>query len=228
LSHSSEPNAAYLGDTKKAILELLLDGPKTSGEIANKLQIQKSAVRVHLSSMQSQSTVKSYFRIVHLGRPRKLYELTEDGRELFTRKYDFVLALIVKKIETTMGREQLNKLVASVADDLAMGIKEKIRNDNSSENFEDSLRILNSISNELGFLSTIDKEDDGNSSLISRNCILHKIALIDHDTVCHGFHDRIIQSTFDGKIKVAVELKECIALGNTFCRHLIVNKQVDK
>jgi predicted ArsR family transcriptional regulator len=228
LSESSEQSTAFLGDTKRAILELLLDGPKTSGEIASKLQIQKSAVRVHLSSMQSQNTVKSYFRIVHLGRPRKLYELTEDGRELFPRKYDFFLSLILKKIETTLGSEQLKRLVALVADDLAMDIKERIRNHDSSENFEDSLRILSSVSNELGFLSTIRKENDGNFSLISRNCILHKIALMDQDTVCHGFHDRIIQKTFDGKINVAVQLKECIALGDNVSRHLIALRQPEK
>jgi predicted ArsR family transcriptional regulator len=84
------------------------------------------------------------------------------------------------------------------------------------------------VSNELGFLSTIRKENDGNFSLISRNCILHKIALMDQDTVCHGFHDRIIQKTFDGKINVAVQLKECIALGDNVSRHLIALRQPEK
>jgi predicted ArsR family transcriptional regulator len=86
LTYNSGINPAFSGDTKKTILELLLDGPKTSGEIANKLQIQKSAVRIHLDSMQAQKAVRSYFKIVRLGRPRKIYELTESGRELFPRR----------------------------------------------------------------------------------------------------------------------------------------------
>src|ERR671922_9050 len=65
------------------ILNLLLDGSKTAGEIADKLHIQKSAIRTHLGSLQAEQTVKSYFRVERLGRgrPKKVYEITESGRE---------------------------------------------------------------------------------------------------------------------------------------------------
>lgn len=87
-------NTAFSGDIKKTILELLLEGPKTSGEIADKLQIKKSAV---------------------------------------------------KKIEETGGREQLKKLIKSIADDIVADIKERIEKNNDSGNFEKSLKMLNSL-----------------------------------------------------------------------------------
>ena len=111
MKYTNGINTTFPGETKQAILELLLEGSKTSGEIADKLQIQKSAVRIHLDSMQAQKVVKSYFKIVPLGRPRKIYELTESGRELFPRRYDLILSLIVKKIEEIGGREQLRKII---------------------------------------------------------------------------------------------------------------------
>jgi predicted ArsR family transcriptional regulator len=43
-----------LGDTKKIILNLLLEGSKTVGEIADKLKIQKSAIRSHLESLRAE------------------------------------------------------------------------------------------------------------------------------------------------------------------------------
>ncbi|MGB7956813.1 MAG: ArsR family transcriptional regulator [Candidatus Nitrosopolaris sp.] len=219
-------NTAFSGDTKKTILELLLEGPKTSGEIADKLQIQKSAVRIHLDSMQAQKAVRSYFKIVHLGRPRKIYELTESGRELFPRRYDLILSLIVQKIEETGGSEQLKKIIKSIADDIAADIRERIEKNNGSGSFEKSLKMLNSVSNELGFISSVSKEDDETYSLLSRNCILHKIALENQDAICHGLHDRIIQKTLGGKVNADVELKECIALGNNCSRHIITNNSV--
>jgi predicted ArsR family transcriptional regulator len=33
-----------------------------------------------------------------LGRPIKAYEITESGRELFPRKYDMVLSLLIQKL----------------------------------------------------------------------------------------------------------------------------------
>jgi predicted ArsR family transcriptional regulator len=88
-----EKKADTVGQTKKMIVNLLLDGSKTAGEIADRLHIQKSAVRIDLESLQTEQAVKSYFRIERLGRPRKVYEITESGRELFPRSYDMVLAI---------------------------------------------------------------------------------------------------------------------------------------
>lgn len=223
--------AHALGDTKELILNLLLEGSKTAGEIADKLKIQKSAIRTHLESLQAEQSVISYFKIERLGRPRKVYELTESGRELFPRKYDLILSLILQKIESTEGHEYMKKIVESIADNMAHGIHDKIKK--SSSSLEESVRILNSVSNEMGFMSSFYKEDDNNSSstysIVSRNCIVHKIAIEHQDAICHGFHDRLIQKSLDGKINAKVELKECIALGDKYSRHVInVNNEMDR
>ena len=84
--------------------------------------------------------------------------------------------------------------------------------------------MLNSVSIEMGFVSSVSKEDNETYSLVSRNCILHKIALKNQDAICHGLHDRIIQKTLGGKVNADVELKECIALGNNYSRHIITHK----
>jgi DeoR family transcriptional regulator, suf operon transcriptional repressor len=224
--------ADTLGDTKELILNLLLEGSKTAGEIADQLKIQKSAIRTHLESLQAEQSVRSYFKIEGLGRPRKVYELTESGRELFPRKYDLILSLILQKIESTEGYEYMKKIIESIADNMAQDVHEKIKI--SSSSLEDSIRILNSVSNEMGFMSSFYKEDDGDDnnsstySIISHNCIVHKIATKHQDAICHGFHDRIIQKSLDGKINAKVQLKECIALGDNYSRHAItVNKGMD-
>jgi predicted ArsR family transcriptional regulator len=212
-------------------MEILLEGPRSLGEITDKLQIQKSAVRVHLQSLQSEKAVESHFKIERLGRPRKIYSLTENGRELFPRKYDLILSLILKKITETNGKEQARKIIESVADDMATNIRYEIEKNGSSslDSFEESLKIFNSVSNEMGFASSITKEHDGNFSVLSKNCILHKVALNHQDVICHGLHDRMIMRSLSGGKKkqqqrnMNVELKECIALGDNFSRHAITN-----
>jgi DeoR family transcriptional regulator, suf operon transcriptional repressor len=206
-------------NTKMAILNLLLEGSKTTGEIADKLKIQKSAIRAHLESLRAEQAIRSYFKVEGPGRPRKIYELTESGRELFPRKYDLLLSLILQSIETAEGHNYAKKLIRSVADKIAQEIQDKIKN--SSANFEESVRILNSSSNEMGFMSSFYKEDDSTYSIMSRNCIVHKVAFSNQDAICHGFHDRIIQKALEGKINPEVHLKECIALGDNYSRHVI-------
>lgn len=212
------------GNTKELILNLLLGGSKTAGEIANKLKIQKSAIRTHLESLQKEQSVRSYFKIERLGRPTRVYELTESGRELFPRRYDLILSLVLQEIESTKGHEYMKKMMESIADKMAYDIREKIKKNPSS--FEESIRILNSVSNEMGFMSSFHKEADNNGSsstysIISRNCIVHKAAIRHQDAICHGFHDRIIQKSLDGKINAKVQLKECIALGDKHSTHII-------
>jgi DeoR family transcriptional regulator, suf operon transcriptional repressor len=206
-------------DTKKAILNLLLEGSKTAGEIADELKIQKSAVRAHLESLRAEQAIRSYFRVEGPGRPRKIYELIEGGRELFPRKYDLILSLILQSIENEEGHNYAKKIIRSVADNIAQEIQDKIKN--SSADLEESVRILNSSSNEMGFMSSFYKEDDSTYSIMSRNCIVHKVAFSNQDAICHGFHDRIIQKALEGKINPEVHLKECIALGDNYSRHII-------
>src|SRR3989454_10780773 len=157
----SDSDIRLKGETKQKILELLLEGPKSAGEISDILHIQKSASRAHLESLQAERHVKSRFRIERLGRPKKLYELTDYGRELFPRKYDTILNLLLKKIaEKQGGQEEARKLVESIADSIATDIRNRIDKNNSSGNIEDALKVLNSVSNDLGFVSTVSKESD--------------------------------------------------------------------
>ena len=210
--------------TKKLILNSLLDGPKTAGEIADKLHIQKSAIRTHLASLQTEQAVKSYFRVERLGRPKKVYEITESGRELFPRKYDMILSLLVQKIEEKQGHEYVKEVISSIADNMANEIQERIKKSNTSGSLEKSLKILNSFSNELGFMSSVHKEDnDGIYTyfIISRNCSVHKVALGHQDVICNGFHTRMIEKALDGKANPDVQLKECIALRDNYSRHVI-------
>jgi DeoR family transcriptional regulator, suf operon transcriptional repressor len=213
----------HFGETKEKILEMLLDGPKSSVEIADRLKIQKSAIRSHLESLQSEKSVTSYYKlnIERMGRPRRVYELTEGGRELFTRKYEEILSLVLKKISETNGQEELRKIVESIADEISEDIKYKIQK-NGVNSLEERLKILNLLSDEMGFVSSLRKDEDGSFYITSKNCILHKVALKNQDIICHGLHDRIIKKSLEGENSdTKVELMDCIALGSNFSTHKI-------
>ena len=235
---SDLPKDVGLGDTKRKIMELLLDRPRSAAEIAENLEIQKSAARVHLESLQAEYVVKSSFKSERLGRPRKVYELNEHGRELFPRKYELVLNHVLKKIAEQEGGERAREIIESVADVWAKDIRDRIEKNGSSGDLKGSLKVLNSVSNELGFASALSEgadelaagrnSDAGTYSILSKNCILHRVAMENQDAICHGLHDMIIRNSLEGKSNVNVELKECMALGNAYCRHVITDKRKSK
>lgn len=213
-----------VGETKERILELLLGDPKSAGEVAERLQIQKSAARVHLESLQSLGAVRSKFKIEKMGRPKKVYELTEKGREeFFPRKYDLFLNLVLDKIAGKKGEGEAREIIESIAEDIASGIRAKIDKNNHPHDLEQSLKIINDATNQMGFASSLEREEKDNSFYIqSKNCILHKVATNNQDMICHGLHDKIISKSLEGNNSEArIELKECMALGNEYCRHII-------
>ena len=213
-----------VGETKERILELLLGDPKSAGEVAERLQIQKSAARVHLESLQSLGAVRSKFKIEKMGRPKKVYELTEKGREeFFPRKYDLFLNLVLDKIAGKKGEGEAREIIESIAEDIASGIRAKIDKNNHPHDLEQSLKIINDATNQMGFASSLEREEKDNSFYIqSKNCILHKVATNNQDMICHGLHDKIISKSLEANNSEArIELKECMALGNEYCRHII-------
>jgi DeoR family suf operon transcriptional repressor len=217
-----EDEMVSVGDTKETILELLLGGSKSAGEVAETLQIQKSAVRVHLESLQSSGAVRSKFKIEKMGRPKKVYELTEKGREFFPRKYDLFLNLVLDKIADKKGEGEAREIIESIAEDIASAIRAKIDKSKHPNDLEQSLKIINDASDQMGFASSLGRDEKDNSFYIqSKNCILHKVASSNQDMICHGLHDKIISKSLAGNPNARIELKECMALGNEYCRHII-------
>jgi DeoR family suf operon transcriptional repressor len=217
-----EDEMVSVGDTKETILRLLLGGSKSAGEVAETLQIQKSAVRVHLESLQSSGAVRSKFKIEKMGRPKKVYELTEKGREFFPRKYDLFLNLVLDKIASKKGEREAREIIESIAEDIASGIRAKIDKSKHPNDLEQSLKIINDASDQMGFASSLGRDEKDNSFYIqSKNCILHKVASSNQDMICHGLHDKIISKSLEGNSNARIELKECMALGNEYCKHVI-------
>ncbi|HJU35045.1 MAG TPA: methanogen output domain 1-containing protein [Nitrososphaera sp.] len=220
---SIQDEIGTVGETKEKILERLLGGSKSAGEIAESLQIQKSAARVHLETLQSLGAVRSKFQIEKMGRPKKVYELTEKGREFFPRKYDLFLNLIIDKLSNKRGEAEAREIIESIAEDIASGIRANISKNTHPHDLERSLKIINDVSNQLGFASSLGRDEKDSSFYIqSKNCILHKVASANQDMICHGLHDKLISKSLeDNNSDVRVELKECMALGNEYCRHII-------
>src|SRR5215472_1323442 len=84
------------------ILEELAIAPRTARDLAQRLGIQESAARGHLERLEGRGLVVPRFQREGVGRPRKRYLLTNQGLELFPRRYELLLDAV---LEEALSRE---------------------------------------------------------------------------------------------------------------------------
>lgn len=204
-----------LGETKRRILEELQHQPSTAQALAESFDYQTSAVRGHLDALEAQGLVRAHFQRAGVGRPRKVYELTDAGREIFPRRYHLLLSRLVERIAEKEGRAYAARLLAEVAQDVAGDLKMPARGHGTVE--QRALALAQAF-NTLGFDATIEQSAQG-LVLVRRNCIFMESAKEHHDLVCGRFDQELVKAAFGS---TEAPLSCCMATGGDSCRNVLV------
>jgi ArsR family transcriptional regulator len=64
--------------TRREIINLLREEPRFVSQISKELEIGQKAIIEHLRAMESMGLLKSSFRKIERGRPRKYYDMSHD------------------------------------------------------------------------------------------------------------------------------------------------------
>jgi len=210
---------SLLPDPKRRVMSLLLEERQTAVSLAGKLKIFESAVRQHLEALENAGLVASKFEQRGLGRPKKIFSISQLGAELFTRKYDLLLDMMLRKVSDVYGPQALRFIVLSIAKDWGSELASSLEN----ASYRDRLKGVTDALDQLGFATQLE-EKNGKASIVSRNCIILKTATSNHDLMCHKFHAELIRAALKrGK----VELQECMLNGDQYCRHSIAKPERD-
>lgn len=200
-----------LGATKQGILHHLQEGPATAQALADKLGVQVSAVRAHLDALEGQGLLHARFRRAGVGRPRKVYELTEGAQELFPRRYHLMLTRLLERIVEKEGRGYAARLLVEVARDMAEEL-EVPRDGTPQQRAEALAQALH----KMGFDASIQQTDEG-LVLVRRNCIFLDAAREHHDLVCGRFDRELVKSAFGSEAKLGA----CMATGSGCCTNVL-------
>jgi predicted ArsR family transcriptional regulator len=194
-------------------MSMLLEEPQTAVGLGGKLNIYESAVRQHLEVLENAGLVTSKFEQRGLGRPKKIFSVSQLGAELFTRKYDLLLDMMMRKLSDVYDPQALCSVVMSIAKDWGSGLASSIEN----ASYRERLKNVADALDQLGFATQLE-ESSGTASIVSRNCIILKTARANHDLMCHKFHAELIRAALK---RGRVELQECMVNGDRYCRHSI-------
>lgn len=198
-------------NTRTKILKHLLGKDLSAIDLSEKLEINESAVRRHLSILEEKDLVRHYFRKMGRGRPKKLFSLTSSGRELFPKKTGLFLQILIQKVREKFGKEAIETLLTEMAEELKEYFLSK-EGGNLREQLEELLKALD----DFGFFPSLHEEE--NSFIIEyRNCVFDKAAQELGQLLCK-LHTELLRSSLD---KFDIKKETSLLDEGTVCRHRI-------
>lgn len=198
-------------NTREKVLQTLLTNERcTINELADAVDINPISVRHHISRLEAEGLVTSAEERHGVGRPRRLYFLTEKGRERFPTRYIRLTLRILEQMKENLPKATIAKLFSQMAKDLAKEYAVDIEH----LSIEERLQLVERLLSKEGF--QIEWEQEGDHYVLREiNCPYLHIGQT-HPEVC--LIDQTLISTLLGMPTTKVQ---CMLHGDAHCTYLI-------
>ncbi len=124
--HSAGAASTSDGHTRRAIVQLLLEGPTTAGEIGDRLGISAAGVRRHLDALvdagDAESNAAAAWQHHGRGRPAKRYRLTAAGRAKLDHAYDDLALAAMRQLREVGGDDAIRTFARRRIDTVLSGV----------------------------------------------------------------------------------------------------------
>ena len=170
----------FFESTRGHILTLLRRSKSTVEDLARALDLTDNGVRAHLAVLERDGIVRqrgSLRRRSGGGKPAYVYELTQEGEELFPKAYEPTLGWLLDVLSERLGPEESEALLRSVGRRLAEE-HYSTRADGALARLETAVEVLN----ELGGPAELE-ERDGALVIRGYSCPLGGVTP-EHPEVC--------------------------------------------
>jgi predicted ArsR family transcriptional regulator len=106
---SGTPGAGDEPTRERVVRSILVNGPSTAADLAERLDLTPAAVRRHLDHLLSQGVLEAReprpTATRGRGRPAKVFAITESGRDHFDQQYDDLAVQALRYLAETGGDE---------------------------------------------------------------------------------------------------------------------------
>jgi predicted ArsR family transcriptional regulator len=203
--------------TRENVLRTLLTRQRcTINELADAVGINPISVRHHVTKLEAEGFVTSEEERHGVGRPRRVYFLTEEGMEKFPTRYLRLTVRLLQQLKETLPEQMVDKLFTQVANDLVKDYTSDLQLDGVS--MEERLDIVKDLLGGEGFTMEWDLQDDG-YHIREVNCPYYHIGQ-NHPEVC-----AVDQTLISSMLNVPVEKVKCILDGDTYCTYVVPSDQ---
>ncbi|HBX70231.1 MAG TPA: hypothetical protein DEH25_12855 [Chloroflexi bacterium] len=199
--------------TRDNVLRTLLTRQRcTINELADAVGINPISVRHHVTKLEAEGLVTSEEERHGVGRPRRLYFLTEKGMEKFPTRYLRLTVRLLEQLKETLPEAMVDKLFAQVADDLVADYTSELELEGIP--IEERLDIVRDLLKVEGFTMEWDRQEDG-YHIREVNCPYFHVGQ-NHPEVC-----AVDQNLISNVLNVPVEKIKCILNGDALCTYIV-------
>lgn len=200
------------GDSRKQVLAHLLDrkSGSTVDEVISAVGLSRTAVNQHLMVLEREGFVRKAQSRKTGGRPVQLYVLTEDGVNLFPKKYAWFSRMLIQTLREQLGEEQLSRFMYDLGVKMSAALIPRLVGRNRVERVDEIVAIMN----ETGFraIRIAPEPSEKIPRVQCTNCVYHDLAK-DYPEVC-----RFDIGFLSGLMGADVEHLTCMQRGSTACR----------
>lgn len=200
---------------QKVLKTLLVRQHCTINELAETVEINPISVRHHINRLEAEGLVTSYEEKHGVGRPRRLYHLTERGREQFPTRYLRLASRLLSQLKDHLPAGMLNQLFTDMARDIASDYESNL----DRLSMEERLDLIKQLLSQEGF--SVEWQKQGDDYFIQEiNCPYLHLSQ-SHPEVCSV--DQTLISTL---LNLPTEKVRCVLNGDTTCTYVV--SELDK
>lgn len=160
-------NRSVLKPPKDEILRIIKkQGGATVDDISKNLSLASTSIRQHLATLERDQLVKSITIRKGAGRPKILYSLTELANNLFPKRFDFLLSMIMDEIERIDGPEKIDLIFSNIADRIYLLCQGALEN----KSLDEKIETMTSLVRAWGSMAECEKLENNCYVIREYNC----------------------------------------------------------
>jgi predicted ArsR family transcriptional regulator len=194
--------------TRRSIIILLrTEGPLSAGDLAERIGITEMAIRRHIATLERDHLIYPTTIRQPMGRPAKVYHLTEEADDLFPKNYHTLTLDLLEDLVRVDGEAKVQQLFNQREERLVQQFEEVL----AGKTLEEKVSIIADLQNRKGYLARWEAKQDGSFEIIEYNCPIAQVSKLYPQTcACET-------NVFRRVLGTDVSRSECLAEGGKCC-----------
>jgi predicted ArsR family transcriptional regulator len=186
-------------------------------ELAAVMKVSRMAVHKHLSLLQQRGLVEAVETRGRVGRPKMMYQLTNQSKTVFPKSYSAIATHALDFIERNMGKEGVEKVLHERQGELFEQYYKRLKD----TDFDKQVKELARIRDEEGYMAESKKE----SKSARKHVLLEYNCPIIHIAEKHWEACSIETELFEKLLDADIETTHRAAKGDAVCKFLIKERK---
>lgn len=163
--------AGHKGLRGEVLVEIKKCQPVTAKELATSFGVSANAVRRHLKELESAGLVEYALEHRGSGAPAYTFRLSEEGEQVFPKKYGEVLTDVLGVVARGLGRDAVKQIFAQRFREYT----ERIRTQRPNGSLEEKVEAVAALLTDQGYMADWSSDAEG-LTLAKHNCALRAVA----------------------------------------------------